>query len=264
MDPSTVNGISTDFTSTIHREPYPAISPIKPSLSQAGKTVLITGGGTGIGKAIAHNFILASAATVIIIGRRVAKLQEAAAELEAAGKQSGKTVSVITKGCDVTSDLQVEALWADLADSGVHVDVLVLNAAVQPPAQTLFELGTAAVWSFFEAHVKGPLYFAELFYKQHNSSDGPKQKFLINVSSAAIHFRGNPIVDMRPAYSLTKSSGTLAIQMLADRIPAEDMQILNFHPGMVYGAVFEADGIPEDALPFDDGKFVYYTGTEES
>jgi NADPH:quinone reductase-like Zn-dependent oxidoreductase len=59
--------ISTNFTSTIHSKPYPAISPIKPALNQSGKTVLITGGGTGIGRAIAHNFVLASAATVSTI-----------------------------------------------------------------------------------------------------------------------------------------------------------------------------------------------------
>lgn len=165
------DGTTTDFTSTIHRAPYPAISPTKPALSQAGKTVLITGGGVGIGKAIAHNFVLASAATIVIIGRRVNKLQETAAELEAAGKQAGKTVKIIAKGCDVTVDEQVKRVWDELEKERVYVDVLVLNSAKDTPPQTFFELGIAEVWAQFEGNVKGPLHMAECFYKQ--PSEGP-------------------------------------------------------------------------------------------
>jgi hypothetical protein len=65
--------------------------------------------------------------------------------------------------------------------------------------------------------------------------------------------QGYPLVDKRPTYSLTKSSGTLAIQILADSIAAEDMQVLSFHPGAVYGAVWEEEGVTEDMFPFDDG-----------
>jgi len=70
---------------------------------------------------------------------------------------------------------------------------------------------------------------------------------------------GHPLVDTRPAYSITKSSGTLTIQILADRIPAEEMQILSFHPGMVYGAAWEAQGVPEDAIFLDDGESSQHT-----
>jgi hypothetical protein len=38
------------FTKTYHRDVYPAIDAKNQSLSAAGKTVLITGGGKGIGK----------------------------------------------------------------------------------------------------------------------------------------------------------------------------------------------------------------------
>lgn len=82
-------------------------------------------------------------------------------------------------------------------------------------------------------------------------------QYLVNVSSAVIHMRGHPIVDERPAYSLTKTSGTLAVQMLADRITAEEMQVLSYHPGMVYGRAWEERGVPEDAIPFDDGEFSF-------
>jgi hypothetical protein len=61
------------------------------------------------------------------------------------------------------------------------------------------------------------------------------------------------IVAQRPAYSLTKASGTLAVQLLAVTIPAEKMQILNFHPGLIYGEGWIAMGVPRTALPFDEG-----------
>src|SRR3954465_10296854 len=37
------------LTKTMHRDPYPAISPEAPENSQSGKIILITGGGSGIG-----------------------------------------------------------------------------------------------------------------------------------------------------------------------------------------------------------------------
>lgn len=44
------------FTKTIHKTTYPTIDPARPELSQAGRTVVITGGSAGIGFAIAQGF----------------------------------------------------------------------------------------------------------------------------------------------------------------------------------------------------------------
>ncbi|GFF36567.1 serine 3-dehydrogenase [Aspergillus udagawae] len=55
------------FVSTLHRAPYPAIDPRRPSSSAAGKTILITGGATGIGFAVARNFALAGASTIVFL-----------------------------------------------------------------------------------------------------------------------------------------------------------------------------------------------------
>jgi NAD(P)-dependent dehydrogenase (short-subunit alcohol dehydrogenase family) len=77
----------------------------------AGERILVTGGGTGIGKALAEAF-LALGAEVYLCGRRGGKLDEAAAELMA--RHGGKVVGI---PCDIRSpdaifDM-VEAIWAD-------------------------------------------------------------------------------------------------------------------------------------------------------
>ncbi|MFD9337740.1 SDR family NAD(P)-dependent oxidoreductase [Streptomyces sp. NPDC060028] len=79
------------------------------------RTVLVTGGGTGIGKAVAAAF-LAGGDHVIITGRRPEVLSSAAEELEGA---------LTTVVCDATDPEQLEALRGRLPDV---VDVLVNNA----------------------------------------------------------------------------------------------------------------------------------------
>jgi NAD(P)-dependent dehydrogenase (short-subunit alcohol dehydrogenase family) len=71
---------------TFRREPYPAIDPTSTANSQAGQTVVITGGCSGVGRAIARAFVAASAKTVIIAARRADQLAKSVSILEAAAK----------------------------------------------------------------------------------------------------------------------------------------------------------------------------------
>ena len=87
-----------------------------------GKRILITGGGTGLGKGMAQRF-LALGATVYICGRRESVLQETAAELAAA---SGGTIHALP--CDVRNldavEAMIDAIWKH-----APLDILVNNAA---------------------------------------------------------------------------------------------------------------------------------------
>lgn len=156
----------TDVTKTIHREPYPAIFPTRPELSQASRAILITGGGTGAGFAIARAFIRASAETIIILGRRADVLDAARVQLEEEVKTAGTTAKIITYTCDVLNTAEVNGVWDDLRKRGVTVNVYVANAAKFTEVKPLLELGTDEVWSQVETNVKSPLYFTEKFYKQ--------------------------------------------------------------------------------------------------
>jgi NAD(P)-dependent dehydrogenase (short-subunit alcohol dehydrogenase family) len=158
----------TNVTKTVHTKPYDAISPTRPELSQAGKTILITGGGTNVGLAIAHSFVRASAQTVIVVGRRIDVLEAARAKLEA----EGTATKIIARACDLVKTSDIDALWKYLSDEGITVDVLVSNAAKFTEPKPLMELGFEEVWSQVDANLKAPMYLTDRFYKQA----GDKQK----------------------------------------------------------------------------------------
>jgi meso-butanediol dehydrogenase/(S,S)-butanediol dehydrogenase/diacetyl reductase len=86
----------------------------------AGKTVLVTGGGSGIGRAIAHAF-LDNGANVAVSGRRRDRLEETLA-----GAPAGRALAV---PADVGDDASAEAMVRAVVDRFGALDVLVNNAA---------------------------------------------------------------------------------------------------------------------------------------
>ena len=77
----------------------------------------------------------------------------------------------------------------------------------------------------------------------------------MKVSSFAIYDFN--ITAGKPNYSLTKNSSTLAIQQIAKDIPAEDVQIVSFHPGALFTDA--ARPLGKDGYPWDDGEAAYRT-----
>jgi len=86
------------------------------------KRILITGGGTGLGKAMARRF-LELGAEVYICGRRQDVLQETAAELSAAAKGSIHALSCDVRNLDAV-EAMIESVWSE-----APLDILVNNAA---------------------------------------------------------------------------------------------------------------------------------------
>jgi NAD(P)-dependent dehydrogenase (short-subunit alcohol dehydrogenase family) len=88
-----------------------------------GKVAVVTGGGSGIGKAITKAFA-DEGATVVIAARNLERLESAAKEI-------GGAVSAVR--CDVTDESQIEALFERVdADHG-PVDILVNNSGLAAP-----------------------------------------------------------------------------------------------------------------------------------
>ena len=93
----------------------------------AGKVMVVTGGGSGIGRCTAHE-LAALGAAVAIVGRKVEKLDAVRAEIEAAGGVCS------THGCDIRDEDTVRATVATVLERHGRIDGLVNNAGGQYPA----------------------------------------------------------------------------------------------------------------------------------
>src|SRR6478609_9465544 len=88
-----------------------------------GKTVIVTGGGTGLGRSMGKYF-LQLGANLVITSRKIEVLQQTAAELE---KETGGKVLAVA--CDVREYHQVEQMLQKSIERFGTVDILLNNAA---------------------------------------------------------------------------------------------------------------------------------------
>ncbi len=101
--------------------------------SSRSRTAVVSGGGTGIGKAIALA-LAADGLDVVIVGRRADVLSRAADEIDAQRGQA--STSVVAVPADLTDPSDVERLVEEVVTRAEDIDVVVNNAgapAVSPP-----------------------------------------------------------------------------------------------------------------------------------
>jgi len=90
----------------------------------AGRTALVTGGGSGIGRCIAHE-LSALGARVALVGRKLEKLETVAKEIAQAGG------SATCHSCDIREEERVRDTVAAIVAGFGHIDLLVNNAGGQ-------------------------------------------------------------------------------------------------------------------------------------
>ncbi|KAH8883171.1 NAD(P)-binding protein [Thozetella sp. PMI_491] len=246
---------------TIHKKPYASLSPLRPELSQAGRTILITGGSAGIGFAIARAYAAASPSTIILTGRRSDVLQQAASRLS----DAHPNVKVIPRVCDVANAEESAKLWSNLHDEGIVVHVLVLNAAnFGDMQQGLLDIDLNTVWAMYQTNVFSLLDFSQRLNKQKGAED--QKKYIVYVSTAAIHSR--PIAAVLPGYSLSKAAGHFLIQKIAEGAHREKLQIVSFHPGQILSETAQNSGLDANSYDFDDenlpGRWAVWAATNEA
>jgi len=153
-----------------------------------GKVALITGGGTGIGAAVAERFV-AEGARVCITGRRREMLEKVAESLPPG--------SVTVFAGDVSEDGAAERMVDVAVGIGGRLDILVNNAAIEHNAK-IVEMDPAVWRQTIEVNLTGPfLMMKAAIPRMIDGGEGS----IINVSSLA----GVVAVPGAPAYCATKA-----------------------------------------------------------
>ncbi len=206
----------------------------------AGQVAVVTGGGHGIGAAIAEK-LAAMGATAVITGRNRPRLEST---VQAIGKSGAKAETVV---CDVTELRSVEELARTVEKRHGRIDILVNNAGVRGPVGPLHQLPPDQWEAILNTNLRGVYYciraFAPLMVRAGSGH-------IINISSLA----GKNPVPNGAAYSASKwglngLSYTVAEELRGHNIrvsvvcPGSTMTELSSHAGKDPGRMLQAEDV---------------------
>lgn len=208
------------FTKEWHTKPYPDISPSRSNLSAAGKNVVITGGGTGIGKAVAIAFAQAGANSVSILGRRLDRLKSSATAISAAAQSN---TQVLYRIADLTDRAQVEDALQGITSAVGKVDIFVNNAGSLPPLEPVAVYNTTAFMRAFELNVLTSLNAIQAFIPLAGADP-----ILLNISTNLAHIQPMPSM---PAYAASKAAQLKMVEHFAVENP--ELHVVSLQPGVI-------------------------------
>ncbi|UOQ70125.1 SDR family oxidoreductase [Hymenobacter cellulosilyticus] len=204
-------------------------------MNLANNTVLITGGASGIGLALAQRFVQAGS-QVIAVGRREDKLREAQAQLP----------GLHTRVCDVASATDRQELLRWVQAEFAQVNVLVNNAGIQNRLQlTTDNQDWDTLRQEIVINVEAPIHLAMLFIPHLQQQPNP---VIINVTSG-LSFAPAAFA---PIYSATKAALHSFTLSLRHQLAATPIKVLEIVPPAVNtdlgGAGLHTFGVPVDAF----------------
>lgn len=190
------------------------INYVYPSEKLKGKNIIITGGGRGLGYAMAKKFV-AEGADVLIAGRNEQILQNSAKKL----------------GCHYLQlDVQnIDSFAQFFVTSeklfGGHIDCLVNNAGISLHEKSFLDVTSTQFDSQIATNFRGAFFLTQEYVKRYRFNKLTTGKVLFISSETSI------TVDERP-YGLTKAAINSLVQGLAFRYIKEGIRVNALAPGV--------------------------------
>jgi NAD(P)-dependent dehydrogenase (short-subunit alcohol dehydrogenase family) len=181
----------------------------------SGKVAIITGGGSGIGKAIAQAFVR-EGAKVVIAGRDSKKLDRAAAEVGA---------DCLAVSADVSNATSIEKLVSATLDRFRQINILANNAAVLLPG-TAESLSEQDFDQTFDTNVKGLWLMSRAVLPHMRVAGGGS---IVNIGSVLSTVGARN----RVAYSASKGAVMAMTKAMALDHAAEKIRVNCIAPGII-------------------------------
>jgi NAD(P)-dependent dehydrogenase (short-subunit alcohol dehydrogenase family) len=187
--------------------------------SVKGKVAVVTGGGRGIGKAIARRLAEAGA-NVVIASRKLEKLQETAAEFAGLG---GKTLPI---ECHVGRAAEIENLVRETEKQLGPIDILVNNSATNLGQGPALNVTDEALLKTIEINVLSAMRLIRLTVPKMIERGGGS---VINIAS---------IAGLRPqpgglVYSFTKAGLIMMTRVWAVEFGKHNVRVNAIAPGLI-------------------------------
>ena len=185
----------------------------------AGRTALVTGGNTGIGRAIALAYALEGADVAFTWIEREPEAQSLAREIEALGRKA------LAVRCDVTQEADVVAGVAATVKALGALDILVSNAGIQRP-QPITEMSVADWDRMMAVHLRG----AFLVSREASKHMMPRKRGWMVFTCSQLGYIGR---ERYTAYSAAKAGLIVFMRSLAKELAPHGILVNGVSPGLV-------------------------------
>jgi NAD(P)-dependent dehydrogenase (short-subunit alcohol dehydrogenase family) len=184
-----------------------------------GKVAIVTGGGRGIGRAIAHRFATEGAAA-LITSRTAAEVKKVAEEIRGAGGRAAHIAA------DVTGEIDCQKIVQAARENFGTIDILVNNAGIYGPTKPVEEITPSQWEEVMAVNLRGPFLLSRLvlpeMYKRGAGA-------ILNITSVA----GKAAFPLNSPYAASKAGLAGLTRTLAAEAARKGVRVNALSPGPV-------------------------------
>lgn len=219
----------------MHPKPRDEAADYVGSGKLAGKVALVTGGDSGIGRAVAVGFAKEGADVAIVY----LKESDDAAHTKQLIEQAGRRCEAIA--CDVGDRRQARDAVARTVERLGRLDVLVNNAGEQHPQPGIEDVSEEQLERTFRTNVYG-MFFCTQAALPHLKEGGR----IVNTASVTA-YHGSPKL---PDYSATKGAIVAFTRSLSIELAERDIRVNAVAPGPIWTPLIPSTFTPEQVAKF--------------
>lgn len=203
----------------MHPRPQSFMENYIPAKKLDGKAAIVTGGDSGIGRAVAIGFAKEGAEVAIIYLNEHEDAQETKRHIEQEGRRA-----LLIAGDAGNSQFCREAV-AQVVDQFGRIDILVNNAGEQHPERNFEEIDEAQIEKTFRTNI-----FSQFFLTQAALPHMPNGSAIVNTTSVTA-YQGNPtLID----YASTKGAIVAFTRSLSKALEDRGIRVNAVAPGPIW------------------------------
>lgn len=198
-----------------------------------GKVAIVTGGDSGIGRAVAALFAREGADVAIVYLENRQDADDTVAIVEDEGRKA------IAIKADVGKPKAGERIVADTIDAFGRIDIVVNNAGEQHPAADIRDISPEQLERTFQTNIFGMFYLvqAALAHLKRGAA-------IVNCTSVTMYQGSEGLLD----YSATKGAITAFTRSLSENLVGKGIRVNGVAPGPIWTPLNPRGGAPADKV----------------